>query len=370
MEKLCIIYNFAQHYRTNIFSLIDQEFDCDFVFGDSMSDVKKMDYALLHGTVTETHTQWLGGGWYYQPKVVSMLFADYSHYILLGETRALSTWLFCILARMFFPKKKVYFWSHGWYGKETRMEKFIKKILFRLPNAGVFLYGNYARELMVREGFNPDKLFVIHNSLAYDKQLGIRHKLSSSDIYYRHFGNSCLNLIFIGRLTKVKRLDLLMEALLELKKNGCSYNLTLVGDGSEKENLQNLVRNYDLGKNVWFYGACYDEMENAELIYNADLCVSPGNVGLTAMHSLMFGTPVITHDNFPYQMPEFEAIHQGVTGDFFEMGNADSLAECISGWFDRHESDRDRVREACYKEIDTSWNPYFQIGVIKKYLRV
>lgn len=39
--KLCIIYNFAQHYRTNIFTLIDKTFNCGWVFGDAMSDVKK-----------------------------------------------------------------------------------------------------------------------------------------------------------------------------------------------------------------------------------------------------------------------------------------------------------------------------------------
>ena len=117
--KLCVIYNYAQHYRTNIFTLMDKEFGCDFVFGDSMSDVKKMDYSNLHGKVTETHTKHLFGGWYWQPGVIGQLFKDYDHYILLGETRTLSTWMFCVLARLLKPKKKVYFWTHGWYGKET-----------------------------------------------------------------------------------------------------------------------------------------------------------------------------------------------------------------------------------------------------------
>ena len=152
--KLCLIYNYAQHYRTNIFALMDKEFDISFVFGDSMNDVKKMDYSLLRGNVMETHTRNLFGGWYWQPKVVSQLFKDYDSYILLGETRALSTWVFCVLARILKPKKKVYFWSHAWYGKETALEKLIKKILFRLPNSGVFCYGNYARGMMIRGGFN------------------------------------------------------------------------------------------------------------------------------------------------------------------------------------------------------------------------
>lgn len=146
--KLCIIYNFAQHYRTNIFALMDKTFSCDWVFGDSMSDVKKMDYSLLHGKVTESHTRCILGGWYWQPKVISQLFNDYDHYILLGETCALSSWAFCILARLLKPKKKVYFCTHGWYGKESNLEAFVKKLEFKLPNGGIFTYGNYARDLI------------------------------------------------------------------------------------------------------------------------------------------------------------------------------------------------------------------------------
>ena len=51
--KLCILYNFAQHYRSEIFQLLDKEYDCDFYFGDKYLDVKKMDYSLLKGKMTE-----------------------------------------------------------------------------------------------------------------------------------------------------------------------------------------------------------------------------------------------------------------------------------------------------------------------------
>lgn len=367
--KLCIIYNFAQHYRTEIFKSISEEFDCDWLFGDSMSDVKKMDYFILQGNVKETHTKRLFGRWYWQPGVIRKLTKNYTHYILLGETRALSTWLFCLLSCLFYPRKRVYFWSHGWYGKETALEKFIKKILFSLPNGGIFLYGNYARKLMIREGFNPDKLFVIHNSLAYSKQLKIRTALSHTNLFHEHFGNDNPNLIFIGRMTKIKRLNQLVEALSILKRKGFVCNLVIVGDGIERETLHGCVEEKGLQNNVWFYGACYDEQENAQLIYNADLCVSPGNVGLTAIHSMMFGCPVITHNNFPYQMPEFEAIRPGMTGDFFEYGNVDSLADCIKNWLVTHQSNREEIRENCQKEIDAQWTPNYQLRILKLHLQ-
>ena len=103
-------------------------------------------------------------------------------------------------------------------------------------------------------------------------------------------------------------------------------------------------------------------------MYNADLCVVPGDIGLTAIHSLMFGTPAISHNCFKYQGPEFEAIKSGITGDYYKYGSVENLADIISLWFKNH--NRQEVRNNCYKEIDTSWNPAYMFEVVKKHLIV
>lgn len=367
--KLCIIYNFAQHYRTNIFTLIDKVFETDFVFGDSMGDVKKMDYSLLHGNVIEVKTNKFIGGWSWQPSIISYLFKEYDYYVLLGDTRSLSTWVFCLLARLYNPSKKIYFWTHGWYGKESNIERLVKKFFFRLPTGGIFCYGNYARELMINEGLNPNKLYTIHNSLAYDKQIKVRKVLKKTDVYQEHFGNSNKNLFFIGRLTHVKKLDQILYAMVISRNRGLNYNLTFIGEGEMFDELNQITKKLNLEKNVWFYGPCYDEVELGSLIYNADLCVAPGNIGLTAMHSMVFGTPCITHNDFKWQMPEFEAIKEGKTGTFFKRDDIADLADKMDSWFIEKQNSRDIVRDACMKEIDEQWNPYFQIEVLKKNLK-
>lgn len=363
--KLCLIYNFAQHYRTNIFTLMDREFKCDFVFGDSMSDVKKMDYSLLSGNVTENHT-YRFKGWTYQNGVIKQLFKNYSHYIILGDTRSISTWLFLLLARCFCHNKKVCVWTHGWYGKEKTYERWLKHLFFKLPNGVIFTYGNYAKELMIKEGFPQDKILPIHNSLAYDKQITIRSQLTEADVYRCHFGNSNPNLFFVGRLTAVKNLDQILYAMHKSNIRGYKYNLTLIGGGEKYNELQKISKELDLENQVWFYGPCYDEIELSTLIYNADLCVAPGNIGLTAMHSLVFGTPAITHNDYKWQMPEFEAIREGVTGTFFEKDNVEDLSNKIDDWLNSHSHDRVTIRQACMDEIDRGWNPYYQLDILKK----
>ena len=362
--KICQIYNFAPHYRAPIYSLLSKEFDTDFVFGRLMGDIKKMDYDLLRGNVLEV--EYISkNGLIYQTGIVSMLFKQYDKYVLTGEPRNISVWLFLLCAKLF-HKKQVFLWTHGYYGKENKIKHLLNRFFYNLAD-GIFLYGNYARNLMLEDGFNENKLFVVHNSLDYEQQMGIRKQLLPSNIYKDHFGNSYPVIIFIGRLTKEKKLHQLVDMLEIFKNRGEIFNLIFVGDGVDKGTLENLVKEKNLTRQVWFYGACYDELMNAEMIYNADLCIAPGNVGLTAIHVMMFGTPVLTHNDFMHQMPEFESIIPSVTGDFFYHDNLESMTECVEKWFMMNK-DREKVRSACMEEIDKSWNPIYQLKIFKSVL--
>lgn len=357
MKNNCLIYNYAQHYRLGIFTLLDKSNSFDFFFGDSYKDIKKIDYSKLSNFKSELKNQKIISHIYWQKGAVKLFFKPYNQYLILGEYYCLSTWVILLLSK--FSKKKVFLWSHGWYGNEGRLKKAIKKVFFRLSD-GLFLYGNYAKNLMIDQGFKEEKLHVIFNSLDYKNQVKVRGENKKNDIFKNHFNNTNPVLIFIGRLTKVKRIDLLISAIKELKESKFNLNLVLVGAGEEKENLVELVKNSDLEKNCWFYGKSYNEQEIGNLIFNADVCVSPGNVGLTAMHSLVFGTPVISNSDFKSQMPEFEAIKKGVTGDFFEKDNAKDLAVVIRNWLENH----GKNEEECYQVIDKFYNPDYQYQVI------
>lgn len=369
MKKLCVIYNTAPHYRSAIFSAIDAEYNCDWYFGKTKSDIREMDTSLLknvvyYSTFGNPKTVYCTFG------VLRLLFKkQYQNFFILADVRSITGWLFFWLASTFFQNKKVYIWTHGWYGRERGLIAKMKLWLFGHVS-GTFVYGDRAKNMLAERGIPKDKLFVIHNSLNYDVQKVLRISLKSSDIYMKHFKTNLPTIIFIGRLTEVKKLDMLVDALENLQNKGLSCNLVFVGDGSEKERLQQKVVQKHLQHQVWFYGACYDEARNAELVYNADVCVSPGNVGLTSIHALMYGCPVITHDKFEWQMPEYEVITPGITGDFFEYNNTDSLVSTINKWFTEKLYKREEVRKACYKEIDTYWNPYYQMEVIRKNMKL
>lgn len=365
-ETICCIFNYAPHYRQEIYLRMEQELECDFYFGDETgSKIKKADYSLFLQHPKEliyqrlfSHVNWLRGS-------VRLVFQPYRNYLLTGEPYCLSSWAVMLLNRL--RGKKNYLWTHGWYGDETPVKRLIKKAYFGLAH-GIFLYGPYARKLMLQENFSPDKLHLIYNSLAYTKQFEIRKQIQKTAIYRDHFGTADPVLVFIGRVERKKKLAQLIEAV-QLLNERSAVNLCIIGAGNDLETIRAQTVEAGLSQRVWFYGACYDEVKIAELIYNADICVSPGEVGLTAIHALTFGTPVITHGSFPDQMPEFEAIQAGQTGDFFEKDSVSDLARVIKRWLKDHpEKDKELVAK-CFRMIDQYYNPNVQLEILKSVLQ-
>lgn len=343
--------------------LMDSELQCDFYIGDRVPySIKLMDYSILKGFKRSLRNIPIVGNFYWQEGASSLSFNSYKHYIITGEPYCLSTWL--VLFVNMLMRKKTYLWTHGWYGNESALKQVIKKVFFGLSHK-VLLYGDYARNLMIQQGFKSEKLITIYNSLDHDNQLKIRKKLKPTRIYQEYFKNDFPILLYVGRIQNRKKIELLIDALYELHKDKFFCNLILIGNQADDTKISELVSFYNLEKYVWFFGSCYDENILGELIFNADVCVVPGDVGLTVMHSFVYGTPVITHDNLPEHGPEFEAIEPTVTGDFFKEGSLNDLCLKIKVWAATDATKREYIRARCYKVIDEKYNAENQISLLK-----
>ncbi len=363
-KRVCCIFNLAPHYRAPIYKLMDTTLDCDFYFGDKVNTaIKIMDVEQLKGyKKTIRNKRIFGTGFLWQSGAWKLVFKPYSYFIVTGSPYIISNYVIAITARLL--NKKVFAWSHGMKLYAGRKRRLLENIYFRLCHK-VLLYGEYSKSFMVQQGFSEQRLIPIYNSLDYESQLKIRKYLRPSAIFSDRFSNEDPNLIYIGRLQKVKKLDLLINALKLLNDSGTKCNLILIGKDVDGIGLEDMVEEYDLQQRVWFYGPCYDEAEIGKMLFNADLCISPGPIGLTALHALTFGTPIITNDDFSRQMPEFEVIQKNVTGDFFSSGDLSDLADTIDNWLKTKGQDREQLRLEAYKIIDEKYNPNYQISVLK-----
>lgn len=199
-HRICFFNRSSIHYRKNIWMLMDKELPCDFFFGDSRpGKIESIPYELFKHFKGEFHNIRIGR-FYWQKGALSLLKSDYTDIITPAEPFCLSSLFLILFSRMF--HKNVYTWTHGVYGDENGFKRMLVKLKIRYLK-GCFLYGEYARDILVKWGVPKSKIHVIYNSLNYDEQLPMRNKLVTSDFYQKHFRNNNHNLVFIGRLTTV-----------------------------------------------------------------------------------------------------------------------------------------------------------------------
>jgi len=387
MQTIYLFTNIPSHYRQALWTklLEDTNNEYHFVFGGgAVTGIKEIDFeredflpykSRLHrvknfpykSRLHRVKNFWYKGHvLYWQKGVISRCFrTKMDSAIFVGDMYCLATWIAAIICRI--RNIKVVFWGHGFYGNEGKIKLFLRKMFYRLAHKHL-LYERRAKQLMIENGFNPDSLYVVFNSLDYNEHVRLRQQYQTID--KRHtfpfFNNPELPvLVFIGRLTPVKNLDLLMHAVNAINAQSAKVNLLVIGDGPEKQRLQEFGKR---GVNDGFYhftGACYDERQIGLYLSASDLCVSPGNVGLTAVHSLSFGTPVATHSNFANQMPEVGAITEGYNGFLFEENNSTDLKDKIQSWLSI-DVPRDKIKNQCFEVIDNYYNPNYQLTVFNR----
>ena len=53
-------------------------------------------------------------------------------------------------------------------------------------------------------------------------------------------------------------------------------------------------------------------------------------------------------------------------GDFFQENDVNSLADTIQKWLSQNLHSREAIRQFAYQTIDTKWNLYYQMNILKQ----
>jgi glycosyltransferase involved in cell wall biosynthesis len=285
-------------------------------------------------------------------------------YIVLGNPHSISTWICLLLSKV--KRTPIFIWSHGYLREENGLKGLIRKYFYKLADKHL-LYGNNAKKIMLNKDFAEKDLHVIYNSLDYEKQKYYRNQLTYQDrLNIRNkyqIDEKSITVITIGRLAKKFKLEQVIESIKILKDKGIDANLIIIGDGEEKENLQNLVKSFNIIDKVTFYGACHEEEEISKLYNAADYSVVMGSIGLAAMHSLAYGIPVITNNNMDKHHPEIEAIIDNQTGFYFEENNLDDFITKL-----KPIEYRSKISENCINMIENYYTPEVQKKLIENAL--
>ena len=298
---------------------------------------------------------------FWQPNAIRVCLRENPDAIIaLSNPYSLTAWALLLLGRI--EGIPVLLWGHGLLEAESGPKWWIRKMFYRMA-AGHLLYGEYAKKLLVERGFSTKKLFVVYNSLDYDAQRSAASGISQKDLDRLRedlgLGPEERLIAFTGRLQKEKRLDILLDAVERLKNRGRVLHVALIGTGGEMESLKQLSRRLGLEGLVHFLGESYEEPFLASVFKTAHACVIPSGAGLTVMHAMTYGTPVILHDDSGRHGPEWEAVKEGETGFFYRAGDCEHLAEKIEeAVFEK--ADRQSMRRACEEMVRERYNPGVQ----------
>lgn len=188
---------------------------------------------------------------------------------------------------------KTYVTAHGsdifeLYNKKPYTHHIIKKVLKKADIVLAVSHSLYDNMLKIDVTGLKEKLRLYQNSVDinrfkpdnnYDFRLELREKYNLNNDYPI--------LVFVGNLIPRKNVNSLIEAKKIAKTN---YNLVIVGDGPEKENLKKLSKDID---NVYFTGARRD-VEN--ILPSCDILVLPSHTesfGLVLIEALASNCGVI-----------------------------------------------------------------------------
>jgi len=341
--------------------------DCENIEFHFASDVTaRNDIALISDLFYQSdsfkrlNNVWLLGGLWQVGLLRLLLNEKYDAVIFLADPSFFSTWLASAYLKI--KSTKVLFWTHGFI--RGRAPKDVLKLLFYKLADSLLLYGDGAKSNLVACGVPKKKLYPIYNSLDYETQKKARELITHEEVGSKKlelFATSNFQLVFVGRLTPQKKLDVVVDMVYKLKKEQVLVNFLIIGDGVQRNQLENQVTSMGLDDQVTFYEKTYDEKELALLLMGSDLCVSPGEIGLTAMHVLAYGVPVITHGNEFTQMPEYEAIIDGETGYLFPDGNYDEMRRLVKNMIN---NPIDNIRGNCIDIIESKYNPVTQKKLI------
>lgn len=207
----------------------------------------------------------------------------------------------------------------------ARMKRAAVGILARNADA-IIAYSEHGREYYQRLGVSRERIFVALNSIDTKPLREERQRLLMNQDEVERLRNQLGFLtgpvvLFVGRLVKGKRVDVLLQSMQILKLGGTDAHLVIVGDGPEREALETLSSSLDT--RATFVGGVYDKKQLARYFTLASLFVLPGLGGLALREALCFGLPIICAQA---DGTELELVENGVTGVLL----SDPTPECLA----------------------------------------
>ena len=183
------------------------------------------------------------------------------------------------------------------------------------------------RDELVEQGVAPrEKFTVIRLGIPLDDRLGD----ATADFDYRRlYGipRDAFVIGWVGRMTGVKDTGAVLEIVRATREQEVDAVLVMVGDGPDRERLEQLAHELGIARNTYFVGY-QSEVAGYYRLFDAFLLPSVNEgTPVSAIEALASGTPVVATrvGGVP------DVVRDGVDGFLVESGDVSTAAERLAG---------------------------------------
>ncbi|MDD2654812.1 MAG: glycosyltransferase family 4 protein [Candidatus Omnitrophica bacterium] len=271
-------------------------------------EINKQDAGYL-GWAIEIKNLHLPLGFLWQPCMRHLKHAD----LVIVEQASRYLLNYLLMFKRLFSSQKVAFLGHGLTLQKPKgsINNILKKLLIKNVDWW-FAYTEDVAKFIIRRGFPAEKITAFQNTVDTRVLMEAKERIAKDSLDELKnkigLGNGPIG-IFCGGMYAEKRIEFLLEACQNIKRDFPGFEMIFLGGGPDSCLVKESSK-----KNNWIHyiGPCFAE-EKVPYFMLADIFLMPGLVGLAVLDSFVFEAPMITTD-YPYHSPEIGYIKNGVNG--------------------------------------------------------
>lgn len=278
--KVLLITQFIPHYRIPIYNKLNNQLNFTVLHSQNELNQQKCEFSNKYIKCCSI------GPFYYFKINLNKFCNNFDVVIYENNIRFIDRVFLTFLSG---KKYKWISWGIGLaasYKKRLGDKDWIENIRLFLQNKcdANILYSSYPLNKYIRYGINKNKIFVANNTVLLEKVSKPTLKKNS--------------VLFVGTLYKEKKLKELIDAY-KIASLKCTLKIPLiiVGEGHERNNLEQHVASLKLETLIKFKGKIENDNELAKYFGNALACISPGQAGLSVLNSMANSVPFVTKKN-------------------------------------------------------------------------
>lgn len=334
MKKILLIHPDVRDYRVNLFDRLSSKFNIKFLFTGRNNRSKDFKESDNWDISYEPYQNFIGYDKTFSLGALKHIFSKKYDTIIASGLASFTTHI-SLLAKIF-QRKKLILWDETWDWPRTLFAKLAKpyvKLIVKKSDACIAA-GTKAKELYIKFGADPKKVFIAPNSAIdlSDKRMTQREIYSKKE----ELGLKDKKIIlYLSRIVKYKGLDYLIKAFRDIETDDKDAFLLIGGDGPFKKDCEKLSKTLKID-NIRFLGMVPHE-KVSEYFNICDVFVLPSRKlddkhecseawGLVINEVMSIGKPVISTTAVA---AAYDLIKEGKNGYMVEERDENNLTESI-----------------------------------------